>query len=89
MLVSPPSCTDTSTERVGRHAGTITSSRMASPAITQPGIPEKRTTLWPAIELKFVPSSVMTSPACTAAAESASRVGGSTAHASKSTDFSD
>jgi len=66
----------------------MTSSRMVSPAITRPGIPEKRTTLWAAIPLKFVPVSVMTSPAFTVPEESASRVGGSTAHASKRTDFS-
>jgi len=88
VLASPPSCTDTSTERVGRHEGTMTSSRMMSPAVTRPATPEKRTTLWAAIALKFVPLSMTTSPAFTAAEESAPRVGGSTAHASKSADFS-
>jgi hypothetical protein len=66
----------------------MTSSRMVSPAITRPAIPEKRTTLWATIALKFVPLSVMISPALTVTEESAPRVGGSTAHASKSTDFS-
>ena len=84
---SPPSCTDTFTEREGRHGGTMTSRRMASPEITRPEIPEQRTTLWAVIALKVVPLSVMMSPAFAVVEESALRVGGSTAHASKSTNF--
>ena len=71
VLASPPSCTDTFTEREGRHGGTMTSRRMASPAITRPEIPEKRTTLWAVIALKLVPLSVMMSPAFAVVEESA------------------